>query len=171
MDHRGKTSALSATGRVTGLMSAEPDTQEDPEAVATVEDIRDPAQGIDATEAEADLSGVNQDIHQERKAVIVVEILDISRETVQSSEVAMVAPPEGETSQNPAQFRETDPEEMIEEKREGTRVGTRVGTKEDNQDLLLQEAETETTEREGLTAAPQEPNRDENQETQLRYVC
>ncbi len=163
-------------------MSAEPDTPEDPEAVATVDVIRnninssitflgDPAQGIDATEAEADLSDVNQDIHQERKAVIVVEILDISRETVQSSAVAMVAPPEGETSQNPAQFRETDPEEMIEEKREGMRVGTRVGTKEDNQDLLLQEAETETTEREGLTAAPQEPNRDENQETQLRYVC
>ena len=159
-------------------MSAEPDTQEDPEAVATVDDIRnyinssitflgDPAQGIDATEAEADLLDVNQDIHQERKAAIVVEIPDISREIVQSSEVAMVVPLEGETSQDPAQFRETDPEEMIEEKREGMRAGMR----EDNQDLLLQEAETETTERESLTAAPQEPNRDENQETHLRYVC
>jgi hypothetical protein len=50
MVHRGKTSALSATGRVTGKylnthhilgqMSAEPDTLEDPEAVATVDDIR-----------------------------------------------------------------------------------------------------------------------------------
>ena len=50
MGHRGKTSALSATGRVTGKylnshhilgpMSAEPDTQEDPEAVAMVDDIR-----------------------------------------------------------------------------------------------------------------------------------
>jgi hypothetical protein len=50
MVHRGRTSALSATGRVTGKflnthrilgpMSAEPDTLEDPEAAATVEDIR-----------------------------------------------------------------------------------------------------------------------------------
>ena len=69
---------------------------------------------------------------------------------------------EGETSLDPALFRETDPEGMIEEKREGMRVGTR----KDNQDLLLQEAETETTEREGLTAAPQELNRDECHQTQ-----
>lgn len=110
---------------------------------------------------------MNQDILPEKKAAIVVGILDISRETAQSSAVAMVVPQEGETSQDPALFRETDPEGMIEEKREGMRVGTR----EDNQDLLLQEAETETTEREGLTAAPQELNRDECQETQLRYVC
>jgi hypothetical protein len=110
---------------------------------------------------------VNQDILLEMKAAIVVEILDISREIAQSSAVVMVAPLEGETLQDPAQFQETDPEEMIEEKREETRVGTR----EDNLDLLLQEAETETTEREDLTAAPQEHNRDECQETQLRYVC
>lgn len=95
-----------------------------------------------------------------------MEILVISKEIAQSSAVVMVVPLEGETSQDRALFREKDPEEMIEEKREEMRVGTR----EDNQDLLLQEAETETTEREGLTAALQEPNRDENQETQLRYV-
>ena len=107
---------------------------------------------------------MNQDILLEKKAAIVVEILVISKEIAQSSAVVMVVPLEGKTSQDRALFREKDPEEMIEEKKEEMRVGTR----EDNQDLLLQEAETETTERGGLTAALQEPNRDENQETQLR---
>ena len=73
---------------------------------------------------------MNQDILLEKKAAIVVEILDISREIAQSSAVVMVVPLEGETLQDPAQFRETDPEEMIEEKREGTRVDMR----EDNPD-------------------------------------